>query len=396
MARSRTVIVAGAGIGGLAAALVLANAGFRVVLCERAAKIETIGAGIQLSPNATRALAALGVLERLRERAVEARSLKVCDGKTGAVIVEAPLNAASADGAPWLLAARADLQQELYLAAVDHPDIELELGTTITDFAAHPRGVTAHSSRPSKDKEQNGIALIAADGLWSGIRTRLYPDAKPVFHNLVAWRAVLQAAQVPAPFSEPAVRLWLGPGGHLVHYPVAGGARINVVAIFADPWQSEDWNAAADAKSLAPAFERWAAAPRAVLSAVGEFRRWALHDLPPLPRWGRGALTLLGDAAHPMLPFLAQGAAAAIEDALVLGRHLKGASDAPAALRAYEAERRPRTRRLQTAARSTGLYYRLSGPFAFARNVALRTMGGEGLIKRNEWIYDYDAGSGSR
>jgi salicylate hydroxylase len=396
VARSRTVIVAGAGIGGLAAALVLAKAGFRVILCERAAKLETIGAGIQLSPNATRALAALGVLERLRERAVEAQSLKVGDGKTGAVIVEAPLKAASADGAPWLLAARADLQQELYLAAVDHPDIEIELGTTITDFAEHPRGVTAHSSRPGKGKEQNGIALIAADGLWSSIRTRLHLEARPVFHNLVAWRTVLQASQVPAPFSEPAVRLWLGPGGHLVHYPVAGGARINVVAIFADPWRSEAWNAAADAKSLAPAFERWAAAPRAVLAGAGEFRRWALHDLPPLTNWGRGALTLLGDAAHPMLPFLAQGAAAAIEDALVLGRHLKGASDVPAALRAYETERASRTARLQTAARSTGLYYRLSGPLAFARDLALRAMGGEGLIKRNEWIYDYDAGSGLR
>ena len=396
MARSRTVIIAGAGIGGLAVALVLAKAGFRIILCERAAKIETIGAGIQLSPNATRALAALGVLERLRERAVEARSLKVCNGKTGAVIVEAPLAAASADGAPWLLAARADLQQELYLAAADHPDIELELGTTITDFAEHSRGVTAHSSRLGKGTERNGIALVAADGLWSSIRTRLHLDARPVFHDLVAWRTVLQASQLPAAFSEPAVRLWLGPGGHLVHYPVAGGARINVVAIFPDPWRSEDWNAAADAKSLAPAFERWAAAPRAVLSAAGEFRRWALHDLPPLTDWGRGALTLLGDAAHPMLPFLAQGAAAALEDALVLGRHLKGASDAPAALRAYETERASRTARLQTAARSTGLYYRLSGPLAFARDLALRAMGGDGLIKRNEWIYDYDAGSGPR
>jgi salicylate hydroxylase len=181
-----------------------------------------------------------------------------------------------------------------------------------------------------------------------------------------------------------------------VHYPVAGGARINVVAIFADPWRGEDWNAVADAKSLPPVFEKWAAAPRAVLSAAGEFRRWALHDLPPLRSWGRGALTLLGDAAHPMLPFLAQGAATALEDALALGHHLKGANDAPAALRAYESERKSRTAHLQNAARSTGLYYRLRGPLALARDIALRAMGGDGLIKRNQWIYDYDAGSGPR
>ena len=293
-------------------------------------------------------------------------------------------------------ASRADLQQELYLAAADHPDIELEFGAAIADAAEHPRGVTALSARADRGTEHNGLALVGADGLWSGTRLRLHPNSTPIFHGLVAWRALIPAARLPAPFSEPVVRLWLGPGAHLVHYPVSAGAAINVVAIFADQWRSEDWSGAADASALGPVFDSWAAAPRALLSAAGEFRRWALHDLPPLARWGKGAVTLLGDAAHPMLPFLAQGAAAALEDALVLGRRLKGAADVPAALRAYENERAPRTARLQTAARTTGAYYRMDGPLALARNLAISAMGGEYLMKRNDWIYAYDAAAGAQ
>jgi salicylate hydroxylase len=389
MARSRTVIVAGAGIGGLAAALALARAGFRVVVAERAPKLEGIGAGIQLTPNASRALSVLGVLDRLRERAVEARALVVASGRSGQPIVEAAFMPA-ADRAPWLLAARADLQQELYLAAADQPDIELEFAAEITDAAEHPNGVTAFSARGDRGTEHNGLALIGADGLWSATRLRLHPRTTPIFHGFVAWRTLIPVSRVPAPFAEPVVRLWLGPGAHLVHYPVSAGAEINVVAIFADPWRSEDWSGGADPAALMKAFESWAAAPRALLAVAGEFRRWALHDLAPLARWGKGAVTLLGDAAHPMLPFLAQGAAAALEDALVLGRRMKGASDVTAALRAYERERAPRTARLQTASRTTGAYYRMDGPLALARNFALRALGGEFLMKRNAWIYRYD------
>lgn len=388
MARSRTIVVAGAGIGGLAAALVLARAGYRVVVCERAPKLEAIGAGIQLSPNATRALASLGVLDALRERAVAARALVVGDGWSGSAIVEAPLAAADA---PWLLAARADLQEVLYRAAADHPDIEFEFRTTVGDVARHPRGITTFADRPGKGAEISGLALIAADGLWSKTRALVQPDAKPVFHRLVAWRALVPAKRLPAPFRDPVVRLWLGPGGHLVHYPVAGGADINVVAIFSDEWESQDWSSTVDAASLPEIFGGWGEAPRNVLAAAREFRRWALYDLPALPHWGDGAVTLLGDAAHAMLPFLAQGAAAALEDAIVLGRHLGGANDIAAALRAYERARMPRTARLQAASRATGLAYRLGGPLALARNFALRALGGDYVVRRNEWIYRYDA-----
>ena len=390
MPRTRTVVVAGAGIGGLATALTLARAGFRVVLAERAEKLEAVGAGIQLSPNATRALAALGLLERVRERAVEAQTLVVASGRSSQLIARTPFAGASAD-APWLLVTRADLQDALYTAAADDPDIEIELGTAIVDAAEHPRGVTAIAQGARKSTEYTGLALVGADGLWSATRTRLHPNANPMSHGLVAWRTLIPAAILPPPYSEPVVRLWLGPGAHLVHYPVAAGAQINLVAIFSDPWRSEDWDSAVDRRALGRAFGNWGAAPRSLLAAAGEFRRWALHDLPPLPHWGTGAVTLLGDAAHPMLPFLAQGAAAALEDAVVLGRHLAGADDVPAALRAYENERARRTNRLQIASRGTARHYHLGGIAGIARNIALRAMGGERLIRRNEWIYRYDA-----
>jgi salicylate hydroxylase len=387
VARSRTIVVAGAGIGGLAAALMLARAGYRVVVCERTPKLEAIGAGIQLSPNATRALAALGVLDALRERAVAARALVVGDGWSGSAIVEAPLAAADS---PWLLAARADVQEILYWAAADHPDIEFEFGATLADVARHPRGVTAVAERRGRAMEISGLALIGADGLWSKTRALIQPDVRPVFHKLVAWRALVPAQRLPAPFRDPIVRLWLGPGGHLVHYPVAGGADINVVAIFSDAWESEDWSGAAEAAKLPEIFGGWGEAPRGVLAAAREFRRWALYDLPALSRWGDGAVTLLGDAGHAMLPFLAQGGAAALEDAIVLGRRLEGASDVVAALRAYERKRMPRTQSLQTASRLTGLFYRMGGQLAVARNFALRALGGDYVVRRNEWIYRFD------
>jgi salicylate hydroxylase len=202
---------------------------------------------------------------------------------------------------------------------------------------------------------------------------------------------LVPARRLPAPLRDPVVRLWLGPGGHLVHYPVAGGSDINVVAIFSDHWQSEDWSGPAAAADLPEIFGGWGEAPRGVLAAAGEFRRWSLYDLPTLSRWGADAVTLLGDAGHAMLPFLAQGGAAALEDAVVLGRQLEGASDVVPALRAYERARMSRTRRLQAASRLTGFFYRVGGQLAVARNFALRALGGGYVVRRNEWIYRYDA-----
>jgi salicylate hydroxylase len=389
LARARTVLIAGAGIGGLAAAIALARAGFRPLVIERARELAEIGAGIQLTPNASRALDRLGVLAAMKKRSVTAKRVIVGDGRSGKTLAEAPLDdAQSRFGAPWLVTLRADLQRVLLDAARDIVDIEFIYGADVTDFAAHARGATALVRRDGKSGEEIGIALIGADGLWSNIRTRLHGESAPVFHDLVAWRALLPARDLPPQFSAPVTRLWLGPHAHLVHYPVNGGEQINVVAIFRDSWRTESWNEPATVSQLPEIFARWSYMPRDLLMAAKSFQRWALADREPLKQWGEGRVTLLGDAAHPMLPTLAQGAGAALEDAVAIARHLTHRDDPAEAFRGYEAERTERTARMQRGARFNARIYHAGGPLRRARDLKLR-WDGEKLIDRNAWIYRY-------
>ncbi len=393
MATSRTIIVAGAGIGGLTASLALAERGFRVTLLEQAGQLEETGAGIQLSPNAMSILSALGLEPRLKKHAVapDAVEIKTARGHT---LSRVPLGdeAVRRYGAPYWVTHRGDLQAALAAAVREHPAIALKLGTRVEDFAAHANGISIACRKGLQVADETGAALIAADGLWSTLRARLGARNAPVFRHRTAWRALVPAEQVPAEFGKSVVHLWLGRNAHLVHYPVKGGALINVVAIARDLWAEPGWSAEGARDQILARFSRWrwAESARALIALPERWLKWALYDLPPLRRWGDGPVTLLGDAAHPMLPFLAQGAAMAIEDAAVLADCMARSQDDPAgALRQYEAARRGRTARVQRAARRNSTIYHLAGAEALARNVVLHASGGQRLLQRYDWLYDW-------
>ncbi len=394
MASSRTILVAGAGIGGLTAALALARKGFRVVIFEQAEELSETGAGIQLSPNATRLLLELDLGDRLRPQVVMPEHLSIRRARTGAEIARMRLGAGIEFryGAPYWIIHRGDLQAALRDAVSANPDIVLRLGTRVEDFAIHQNGVTVQTRQRDHVGDERAVALIGADGLWSRTRAAAGDRSKPRFSGRTAWRATVQTSVMPEIFRGPAVHLWLGRNAHLVHYPVRAGSLINIVAIVNDTWQGEDWSAPGASDDLMGHFGKlsWGDTARGVLQAPGSWLKWALFDRPPLRRRGQGSMTLLGDAAHPMLPFLAQGAAMAIEDAMVLADCLaSGRDDIPRALRTYEALRRGRTARVQRAARFTGELYQLAGPLALARNTVLARMGSEKLRSRYDWLYDW-------
>jgi salicylate hydroxylase len=391
---SRTVVVAGAGIGGMTAALAMARKGFRVVVLEQAGRLEETGAGIQLSPNATRIILALGLEERLRPRIVAPEGLQILEAATAREIVTMPLGQAAEQrfGAPYWAIHRGDLQSALADALTDNPDIVLKLGTRVEDFAGYDGGVTVAARKQGAPADERGIALIAADGLWSRLRERLGDSTAPRFRKRAAWRALVPADEVDMTWRAPIVRLWLGAGAHLVHYPVRGGTMINIVAIVDDEHGQQGWSAAGDASEIFDRFSpgHWAATARILIGTPKHWLKWSLFDRPPGRSAGRGAVTMLGDAAHPMLPFLAQGAAMAIEDAAVLADCLARAPGEPdRALRRYEALRRRRNTKVQRAASRTGAIYHLSGKAGVVRNQVMRMLGGSRLLALQQTLYDW-------
>jgi salicylate hydroxylase len=400
VAALRTIFVAGAGIGGLTASLALARQGFRVVVLEKAERLEEAGAGLQLSPNASRVLVDLGLAPRLAASAVTPEAISLMSARRGGEVARMPLGEAATlrAGAPYWVAHRADLQAALQAEVNDNPDIELRLGCQFEDAVAHARGLTVVQRSGMTRQEGLALALVGADGIWSTVRHHLFPEVQPQFSGLIAWRGTLDATQLPREYTSRRVQLWMGPNAHLVAYPISGARQLNVVAVVPGTWNRPGWSAPGEANEIKNVFatSRWPGPARMMIGAVDDWRKWALFTVPEGGEWTAGAIALLGDAAHAMLPFAAQGAGMAIEDAAVLAKCLGGGvgesvAAVPAALSRYARLRRSRVARVQRTARRNGVIYHLNGAAAFARDLFIRSMGPRRMLARQDWIFDWRA-----
>jgi salicylate hydroxylase len=386
-----TAIVAGAGIGGLAAALALSRGGWRVTLIERRTGFSEVGAGIQLSPNASRILIDLGLGAALRRAATEPARVTVRAISSGREIGAVALGSYMHDrfGALYYVIHRADLQTILLDAVRGQSGVRLLMGRTASSATETADTMQVALERAGGAEETiEADLVVGADGVWSKLRATLGDARAPQYQGFAAWRATIPRADAPPELAGNETGLWLGRAGHVVHYPVAGGRLLNVVAVERRPEPVEGWAARGDRDELLAAFRDAAPPLRALLGAPREWLMWSLFDLPAA-RMAKGRLALLGDAAHPVLPFLAQGGALAIEDAAVLARMLANASDVPEALARYARIRLPRARRIQSAARRNGRSCHLDGVTALIRDRVMAYLGPEGMTRRYAWVYGW-------
>ncbi|MGH6821527.1 MAG: FAD-dependent monooxygenase, partial [Methylocella sp.] len=355
-------------------ALCLARGGWRVSLYEKAKVLEETGAGLQLSPNASAILGRLGVIERLTPFALRPKAIRIRRARDGATLVRVPLDDAERRwGAPYLVVHRADLQRILLEAIARESSIKLQTGAAVAGFASGEHSVTVAIAQGAVRLKAAGDCLIGADGVRSFVRQRLGADSAR-FSGWTAWRATVDAARVPPAMRREETNLWLGRKAHLVHYPLRGGAIINVVAIVDEnfcPDGADFWSSPGDRRFLEARFSGWHEVAQKLLRAAPDWRKWPLFDCNPIASWVAGRVALMGDAAHPMLPFLAQGAAQAIEDAGALGEVLTRTQNIETSLRAYQEMRCPRAARVQKESRRQAKIYHLAGPAALLRDMVM-------------------------
>lgn len=382
------VLIVGGGIGGLAAALALSRKGRAVQLFEQAADFKELGAGIQLGPNVFRMFEILELTDAINQVAVFPENLIMMDGVTGEEVMRVPLGDTfrARYKYPYAVIYRVDLHHELLQACRRSSLISLNPGRKAADFEdAGDRVRLAFDDGVI----QEGCALIGADGLWSSIRGRIARDGRPRVSGHIAYRAVLPIHEVPEELRPNSVVLWAGPKNHLVHYPLRRGELLNLVAVFHSDRYEEGWNAHGDVEELDERFKDNRPEVKTLLGKIDHWRMWVLCDREPIKEWSKGRVTLLGDAAHPMLQYLAQGAGMAIEDAVVLADKVAAAgNDFVSAFLAYQQVRYLRTGRVQLYARLYGDLYHASGVNRELRNLMLREAASKNRKEAMAWLYD--------
>jgi salicylate hydroxylase len=384
------VAVVGGGIGGLTAALSLLQAGFDVQVYEQAAMLGEVGAGVQVSPNASRVLHRLGLAGQLAPAGVKPLAWHQRRWDDGRTLTRSPLaEPLEAEfGFPHLQIHRADLLSAL---ATAFPAERTHLGHRLTGLIDKGDRVEARFADGTRIEAD---ALVGADGIHSVVRRELFGPRQPRFTGCTAYRGLVPADRVHHLELEVTAQVWMGPGRHFVHYFVRGGDLLNVVGIIEqDSWTRESWTDRGEVADALAAFEGWHPQVRTILSALDETFIWALFDREPLERWSAGRVTLLGDACHPMLPFMAQGAAQAIEDGATLAVCLAEAgSDVPAALRRYERLRIPRTARLQAMSAANKTRFHLpDGPQQQERDTRMASGSTDWSFSAMAWVYGHDA-----
>lgn len=388
------VLIAGAGIGGLTAALAALRQGHEVEVYEQASELKEVGAGVQLSANGTRVLYALGVGEELKSLSCEATGKEIRLWNTGETWKLFDLGKVSIEryGFPYFTVYRPDLLDVLARAVRRLKADAIHLGRKCVGF-------TQTDGEVRLDLEDGttatGDALIGADGVHSPIRQTLFGADKPQFSGIIAWRGIIPMERLPARMERRVGVNWVGPGGHVVHYPLRGGAVLNFVgALERTDWQIESWSARGTTEELAADYRGWHEDIQMLIRNIPVPHKWALMVRPPMPRWTVGRVTLLGDACHSMVPFLAQGAVMAMEDGLILARALTELDgDVASRLARYEEARRERTRRaVEGSADNIARFHdrALADPVG-ARQYVEREWAGHNVASRYEWLFRYDA-----
>jgi salicylate hydroxylase len=378
---SKKIVIAGAGIGGLCAALALAQRKFEVAVYEKSPQLGEVGAGLQLSPNAMHVLTAFRIADDIKAKAFSPDAAVMRHYKTGKTYFTVPLGDAATQkyGAHYLHIYRADLHSILYNACVNM-NVSIYLGKTFQSYQQTSKNLIIKFN-------QNDIVeadiLIGADGIKSNIQACMLGKIATEFTGQVAWRGVVEAHKLPKQLIKPNANLWVGPGKHFVSYYLRGGDLVNFVAVQErTDWQKESWSEPGDINELRATFAGWHPEVTSLLSEVEDCFLWALFDRKPLKKWSDRKVTLLGDACHPMLPFLAQGAAMAIEDSYALAHCLASNADTHTALKTYQDIRLPRTRRVQLNARKNAALYHMSSPVEQTKLALLLGLSNMGLSDR--------------
>ncbi|MDX8501588.1 FAD-dependent monooxygenase [Mesorhizobium sp. VK4C] len=401
-ARSRQVVIAGAGIAGLTSALAFAGRGYAATVLEQAGQLEAAGAGIQLSPNATRILRQLGALDRLRLSAIRPEAVVLKDAATLRELARVPLGQAGEERwrAPYLVAHRADLQAAVAARVAERPEIQLVTGARVTDIAVAPQNIVVTAHRDSGSMEAAGGLLVGADGVWSSVRSQL-AGREPAFRKShfsgeLAWRATVAATSAAgqafaAIGTSDCVTTFLHPGFHMVAYPVSKGSAFNLAAFTKGERIAEGWSGHADPAILAGAMRGTSAALARLAALAGPWTAFPIHTVEQKHWTMPEGIALIGDAAHAMTPFAAQGAAMAIEDASMLADLV---ADFPAdprqSLAMWENLRRPRIEKVLRRGALNRLAWHAWGPVAIARNLVLATRPAEKLAADLDWLYGWE------